>query len=178
MLKKFIGVVSACCLFFSSLAGCTININIGNADENTVNETNGKTIFDYIFNGKEETTIYESRAVIYISHPHEDQTGIISSSDLATSIKLVETYNVILQSSSVQDKIRKEYSGAEYELSLEHIDETETFALIATSETPEYLEDICNMAASLLCEIIPQVMNVSSCKIVDYAKPAQLVGIN
>ena len=81
---------------FSSLAGCTININIGNADENTVNETNGKTVFDYIFNGKEETTMYESRAVIYISNAYEDQTGMISSSDLATSLKLVETYNNIL----------------------------------------------------------------------------------
>ena len=82
MLKKFVGVVSACCLFFSSLAGCTINIYIGNADENTVNETNGKTIFDYIFNGKEETTMYESRATIYIT---------TSMNDNATPAQLVGT---------------------------------------------------------------------------------------
>ena len=149
---------------------------MGNADENTVNEPNSKTIFDYVLNGKEETTMYESRAVIYIFNTHEDQTGTISSSDLTVSIRLVKTYNAILQSSMVQDKIREEYSGTEYELSLEQIDETEIFALIATSETPEHLEDICNMAVSLLCEMIPQVIAGSSCKIVDYAKPAQAVG--
>ena len=168
MLKKFVGVVSACCLFFSSLAGCTININIGNADENTVNETNGK----------EETTMYESRATIYIFNTHENQTGTMSSSDLTVSIELIESYNIILQSSKVQDKIREEYSGTEYTLSLEQINETEIFALIATSETPEYLEDICNMAVSLLCEMIPQVIDGSSCKIVDYAKSVQAVGTN
>ena len=123
MLKKFVGVVSACCLFFSSLAGCTLNINIGNADENSVNKTNGKTI-------------------------------------------------------KVQDKIREEYSGTEYALSLEQTNETEIFTLIATSETPEYLEDMCNMAVSLLCEMIPQVIGGSSCKIVDCAKSAQAVGTN
>ena len=158
MLKKFVGVVSACCLFFSSLAGCTININIGNADENTVNETNGK----------EETTMYESRATIYIFNTHEDQTGTISSSDLAVSLRLIE--------SKVQDKIREEYADVEYTLSLEQINETE-ISLIATSETPEYLEEICNIAVSLFCETLQKIYG-ASCKIVDYAKSAQEVGTN
>ena len=165
-------------MFFSSLAGCTININIGNADENTVNETNGKTIVDYIFNGKEETTMYESRATIYISNTVTAESTAISSSDLTVSKSLAETYSVILSRAKIQNKIKEEYPNIEYELTLEPINETAICAVIATSEHPEKLEDICNLAVSLLCEEVSLIVKGSSCKVVDNATPAQLVGTN
>ena len=163
---------------FGSLAGCTININMGNADENTVNETNGKTIFDYIFNGKEETTMYESRATIYISTTFVPTNNSISSSDLTVSERHLEIYNLFLQTPMIQDKIREQYPGAEYALSLTPIDDTASFALIVTSESPEHLEEICNLAASRFCDTTPGILKGWSCSIIDYAKSVQKVGAN
>lgn len=168
----FLFIVYISCL----LAGCTININVGNPSEDTANKTDGKTDFDYIFNN--ESTMYESRASIYISNTIATEVPAISSSDLKVEKSLVETYSVILQSNMIQGQIREEYSGVEYTLTLESINETEICTLIATGENPEYLDEICNMAVSLLCEQIPKIIQGSSCKVVNYAKPAQLVGTN
>ena len=156
---------------FSLLAGCTININIGAPSANIAEET---TILESNSNPK---TMYESRATILITN-NVSSDAAISSSDLMVPIELVNSYAVILKSNVIQNQIREEYPGSEYELSLEQIDETEIFALIATSETPEYLEDICNRATSLLCEKIPQVIEGSSCKIVDFPHSVQEVGTN
>ena len=168
----FLFIVYISCL----LAGCTININVGNPSEDTANKTDGKTDFDYIFNN--ESTMYESRASIYISNTIATEVPAISSSDLAASASLAETYSVFLNSSKIQNKIKEEYPGVEYTLTLEPINETEICALIATGENPEYLDEICNMAVSLLCEQLPKIIQGSSCKVVNYAKPAQLVGTN
>ena len=65
-----------------------------------------------------------------------------------------------------------------YELTLESINETEIFAIIATSENPERLDDVCNLAVSLLCEEVPLIIDGASCTVVNYAKSAQLVGTN
>lgn len=154
---------------FSLFVGCTININIGNSTEDSTKETNSKSIFDYIFNSAKEPPMYESRASIYISYKTTTDTAI-SSSDLAVSLSLVDTYAKILQSDRVQDKIREEYPAVEYTLSLESLHETELFSIIATGEDPEYLDEICNTAVSMLCEQIPQIVEGSSCKVVDYAK--------
>lgn len=169
--ELFLFVVCIFCL----LSGCTININVGNPSEDTVNKIDDKTVFDYIFNNG--STMYESRSTIYIANTTATDTAI-SSSDSKVAISLVETYSAILQTNRIQGKIREEYPDVEYMLSLEPINETEICTLIATGEKPEYLDEICNMAVSLLCEEIPQIIEGSSCRVVDYAKPAQLVGTN
>lgn len=156
------------------LAGCTININVGNPSEDTANKTDGKTVFDYIFNNG--STMYESRANTYIATTTTDSA--ISSSDLIVAESLVATIDSILQSNVIQDAIRERYPGVEYTLSAEPIGETEMCSISATGEHPEYLDEICNMAVSLLQGQLPQIVEGSSCKVVDYAKPAQLVGTN
>ncbi len=163
----------SCVVFL--IAGCTININVGNPSEDAANETDGKTIFDYIFNSG--STMYESRASIYLETATAADAAI-SSSDLKVAKSLLETYSGILQSNVIQGQIREEFPGVEYTLSLEPRNDTAICALIATGESPEYLDEICNMAVSLLCEQIPQIVEGSSCKVIDYAKPARLVGTN
>ncbi len=175
--KRLSALILLIVYFACFLAGCTININVGNPVEDATKETDNKTIFDHIFNSRKEKTMYESRATILISNRATTDTAI-SSSDLVGHQRLVATYNNILQSRRIQDEIREEYPGVEYSLSLEAINETEIFALIATGENPEHLEGICNTAASVVCEKIPEIVVGSSCKVVDYAKPAQLAGTN
>lgn len=151
---------------FGLLAGCAININIGNPSEDAANKTDGKTIFDYIF--KNGSIMYESRANIYIATTTTDSA--ISSSDLIVTESLVATIDSILQSNMIQDKIREEFPGVEYTLSVESINETELCSIIATGESPEYLDEICNIAVSMLCEQISQIVEGSSCRVIDYAK--------
>lgn len=166
----FLLVVYISCL----LAGCTININVGNPAEDATNETAGKTLFDYIFNSWNQKTMYESRASVYIATTTTDNA--ISSADLAMALALGKTYETILQSKTIQDKIREKYQDVEYELTLEAIDQTEVLTVVVTGEGPEHLEDICNMAASLFCEHVAEVVQGVSCKVIDLATPAQQVG--
>lgn len=170
---RFLLIVCISCL----LAGCTININIGNPPKDATNEADSKTFLDNFVNSEKQKILYESCASIYITTTTATD-ATISSSDLKVAKSLVETYNTILQTNMIQSQIREQYPDIEYTLSLEPIEETEIFALIATGEEPEHLEEICNRAVSLLCEKIPQIVDGVSCKVVDYAKPAQLVGKN
>ena len=160
---------------FGLLTGCTININLGDSSEKDKNKPEDKNIVDYYFG---RNRVYESRATIYISNTVTAESTAISSSDLTVSKSLAETYSVILSSAKIQNKIKEEYPNIEYELTLEPINETAICAVIATSEHPEKLEDICNLAVSLLCEEVSLIVKGSSCKVVDNATPAQLVGTN
>ncbi len=160
---------------FGLLTGCTININLGDSSEKDKNKTEDKTIFDDFFGRRK---VYESRATIYTSNTVTAESTAISSSDLTASTSLAETYSVILNGSKIQNKIKENYPNVEYELILEPINETEVFVLIATSENAENLEDICNLAVSLFCEEVSLIVEGSSCKVIDNATPAQLVGTN
>ena len=161
---------------FGLLAGCTININLGDSSEKDKNKTEDKTTIIDDFFGRNKA--YESRATILISNTATAKSPAISSSDLSVATSLVKTYATILNTSKIQNKITEEYPNIEYELTLEPINETEICAVIATSEHPEKLEDICNLAVSLLCEEVSLIVEGSSCKVIDNATPAQLVGTN
>ena len=161
---------------FGLLTGCTININLGDSSEKDKNKTEDKTTIIDDFFGRNKA--YESRATILISNTATAKSPAISSSDLSATTSLAKTYAAILNNSKIQNKIKEEYPNIEYELTLEPINETEICAVIATSEHPEKLEDICNLAVSLLCEEVSLIVEGSSCKVIDNATPAQLVGTN
>jgi len=162
-------VICMCFLF----AGCTININIGNPTQDAAEDTDSKTIFDNFVNSGNQTTVYQSRATIYISSA---ESNSVSATDLMDSKQLTETYAVILNSQTIQNKIQEEYPNVECEFTLEPINETELFYIIATSENPKKLNDVCNLATSLFCENITNIAEGVSCKVVDLAVNAQLVG--
>ena len=156
---------------FSVITGCTININFGNSSDDALSQTEGKTGFDY--NVNDGRTMYESRAMIYISNSSSADSTLITSSDLTVSKQLIETYTVILDTKKIQSKIQEAYPNVKYKLTLKPANETEIIAIIATGENPEKLADVCNLAVSLMCEEVPHIVEGSFCKVVDYAKPAQ-----
>ena len=158
---------------FGLLTGCTTNINPGDSSEKDKNKTEDKTTIIDDFFGRNKA--YESRATILISNTATAESPAIYSSDLTASQSLAKTYAAILNNSKIQNKIKEEYPNIEYELTLEPINETEICAVIATSEHPEKLEDICNLAVSLLCEEVSLIIPGSSCKVIDYAKSTQKV---
>lgn len=149
---------------FLFAAGCTVNINVGNAADTE----------DITMNQEVDTTfnenVYQSCATVYISNGETTASTSISSSDLAVSKPLVDVCKTMLQSNRIRAKICQEYPAAEFELTLEPMNETEICTIIATSENPEALEEICNMAVSLFCEEVSSIMDGVSCKVVNYAK--------
>ena len=91
MLMKRLSALYLLIVYISFLlAGCTININVGNPSENTANKTDGKTVSDYIFNNG--STMYESRAHIYIATTTTD--SLITSSDLIVAESFVATIDL------------------------------------------------------------------------------------
>jgi hypothetical protein len=160
---------------FYLLTGCTININIGNSDKDPKKDTDGKSILAEIFKKEDQTKLYESRAIIYLTQQSCDY--IYDYNSLAVASQLMKDCGVILQSEAIQKQIHEEYPDVEYTLSLEATDEIELCTVIATSEDPEYLEEICNMAIDLLGEKVADLMGLS-CNVVTYAGPAQEIETN
>lgn len=156
-----------------SLTGCTININIGNSDRDTKKETEGKSILEEIFKKEDQTKLYESRATIFITQ----RSSGYGDNNLAVASQLMKDCSVILQSEAIQKQIHEEYPDVEFTLSLEATDEIELCTVIATSEDPEYLEEICNMAIDLLGEKVADLMGLSY-KVVECAGPAQEIEAN
>ena len=161
-LKRVLALFVFVACVFSFVTGCTININI---DTSSVHK--GDTASN--MRG------YQSRATILITSKVTAEAPSISSSDLIISESIVDTCETILQSDSIQNEIREEYPNVEYELTLEPIDETAVFVITAVGPEPKHLEEICNMAVSLLCEKLPTLLAGTSCKVIDYASSARLV---
>lgn len=154
---------------FLFAAGCTVNINVGNAAD-TENKTMNQGVDTTV-----NESVYQSCAAVLISNGGTTASTSISSSDLAVSKPLVDVCKTILQSNRIREKICEEYPAAKYELTLEPMNETAIFTIIATSKSPEALEEICNMAVSLFCEEVSSKMDGVSCKVIDYAKSVRQV---
>ena len=176
MKKRLLSTFLLIVCLLGLLSGCTININMGTQVETPAEETDSNPNFDAIFHSEEKPTIYESRAKIYITTYTNDSAAIFSS-DITASAPLAEVYRILLQTDRVQGQIREEYPNVAFALSLEQINDTEVFAIIVTGENPQYLEEICKLAASLFCKTVQETV-CASCKIVDYAKTAQKIGAN
>jgi len=170
-LKRLLLLFTLVVCVFLLTTGCSININIGSSSTHTADETTSSHSSDAPSN----ISSYQSRATILITTSDSEKPSICSS-DLVSSKNLVNTYATILLSHRIQNKIHEEYPNIEYTLTLESLRETEIFAIIATSQNPERLEEICNMAVSLFCEEISLLIAGCSCKVIDCASSAQLVG--
>lgn len=117
--------------------------------------------------------IYESRSMIYCANPYADQNAV-SSSDQKVSLRFRATIEKLLQSEEIREAISARYPDAECELSLEPVEDTAICTIVATSENPEHLADICNLAVSLLQESVPAVIPGVEIKIIDRAKQPTL----
>ena len=123
----------------------------------------------------EETTeqsLYTSYATLYVHTQAtvSNENMSISSSDLATSQNLTQTYISIFQSKTVQEEISKEvnkaYPDAEYALSMDSEAEA-ILKLSVTGEDPAHLADICQIAIDVFQEKILNVIEGSTLKIID-----------
>ncbi len=138
----------------------------------------------YAYTSNFITPMYRSSITIYVNNKNattENNTGIvtgISGNDLATSQRLVDTYIQILKSDRVLEPVAASVGGG-YEakhvrslMSAAALNETEVFEVWISHSNPEMAAKIANAIAEVAPKEIADILEGSSTKIIDHAKPA------
>jgi len=124
------------------------------------------------------TPLYSASVSMYVYNSNRADSNI-SSSDLATSQKLVDTYIVILKSNTVLNQVSREL-GEEYSsdairnmLSASSINNTEAFSVTIKHPDPWAAERIVNTIARVSPLEITRVVKAGSVEVIDYATTPQ-----
>lgn len=134
----------------------------------------------YIYTDKVIKKEYTATVSIYVTNRSADsQSGFISSSDLATSQRLVVTYINVLKSDYVLDPVAERLGrkGLDAEvlrgmITAESPDETEVLYISVTSKDRELAKEIANAIVDVApAQIEAKVVGSTSTKL-DYAKKA------
>lgn len=134
----------------------------------------GALVFTYTFCFV--APLYQSSVTIYVNNGTGNNSGSISSTDLAVAIRLVNTYVNILKSDTVLEKVvenaRVEYTAQDIRkmITAEPVEETEMFKVMVTAPDPNEAARIANSVAAVAPSEIASIIDGSAAKIIDYAK--------
>ena len=133
----------------------------------------------YIYSSNFITPRYQATVTLYVNNTVAD-TSEISSSDLATAQRLVDTYVAILQQYSVMEKVadrveeevgkRPNPESIMNVISASAINETEVFTITVNHTNAKMAMTIANAIADVAPGVIESIVVGSSAKIVDYAR--------
>lgn len=133
----------------------------------------------YIYSSNFITPRYQAKVTLYVNNSVSESSEI-SSSDLATAQRLVDTYVAILQQYSVMEKVSdrvEEETGKRLRpeslmnsMTAEAINETEVFTITVTHTNAAMAMTIANAIADVAPGVIESIVVGSSAKIVDYAR--------
>lgn len=124
------------------------------------------------------TPLYKSSAMFYVNNGKLSVGNVsvgLSSSDIAASKSLVDTYIVILKSraclADVMDYAELDYSYAQLKgmISANAVSSTEVFEVVVTNPDAKEAEKIANAIAYILPKRISDIVEGTTAKIVDYA---------
>lgn len=134
-------------------------------------------VIAFVYTAHFVTPMYRSSVTIYVNNSRGgEQVDSISSSNLTTSQKLVNTYINMIRSDTVLEKVAAaselnvSASGIREAMSASQIDETELFKVTITHADPQTAADIANAIAEVAPAEIANFVEGSSTKIIDYAK--------
>lgn len=122
------------------------------------------------------TPMYESSVMFYVNNagPAGDPSGVLSSGDVVTSKYLVESYTVVLKTKGTMDEVI-DYANSDrsyYEVAgmvrAQAVNETELLRVTVSSPDPQEAVKLVNAIAHVLPERVPQIINNSSAKVVEY----------
>ncbi len=124
------------------------------------------------------TPLYQSKVLMYVNNSSfsvSTASVSISSGDISASQSLVATYAVIMNTRTVLDQVADEaglnYSYAQLSsmISTSSVDDTEVFQVVVTSSNPEEAALIANTIAEVFPDVVSDIVEGSSAKVVDYA---------
>lgn len=138
----------------------------------------------FIYTKNFVTPMYSASITMYVNNSTklhgEDVINYITSSDLATSERLVATYVSILRSNTVMEKVSEKVfrdTGVKVyaahirsAMSAASINETEVFSVRINYHDPQMAATIANAIADVAPSEIATIVEGSSTKVVDYAK--------
>lgn len=134
----------------------------------------------YLFSANFITPKYHASVTMYVNNTSKGEASEISSSDLATAQRLVDTYVAILEQYSVMEKVAdrvEEQTGKRpspqsimNNIEASAINETEVFKITVTHTNPKMAMEIANAIANVSPGVIESIVVGSSAKIVDYAR--------
>ncbi len=142
-------------------------------------------VLTYAYTAKFITPMYRSRITLYVNNTvileNSNSLGI-SAADLATSQRLVATYINILKSDRVLTPVAEQVSkqvgvgiSPSYiraYMSAASLEETEMFEVVISNANPYLAEQIANAIADVAPAEIAEIVEGSSTRIIDRAKPA------
>lgn len=135
----------------------------------------------YIYTSNFITPMYRSRITIYVNNTMENPNAnnySITANDLATSQRLVATYINILKSDRVLQPVADSVgdgitpAGIRAMMNAASLNETEVFEVTISSDNPDLAAQIANAIADVAPDHIKEIVEGSSTKIIDTAKPA------
>ena len=121
---------------------------------------------------------YQASTLLYVNNSDisvGSSTFSITASDLTAAQRLVSTYVVILKSRTVLNEVIEKadvdytYSQLNEMISAGAVNSTEVLRIVVTCTSPTDAERIANTIAEVLPERIPEIVNGSDVRIVDYA---------
>ncbi|MCL2058894.1 MAG: Wzz/FepE/Etk N-terminal domain-containing protein, partial [Oscillospiraceae bacterium] len=123
------------------------------------------------------TPMYRTNISVYVKNVSDDvkRSDTINTADLTASQRLVNTYVTIITSNTVLDKVSQnigsiyDASAIRLMMSCAAVRDTEIFTVTVTNASPEIAAYIANAVADVMTVEIPEFLEGSSVKIVDYA---------
>lgn len=136
-------------------------------------------ILMYVYSSNFITPKYRASVTLYVNNTVQDSSEI-SSSDLATAQRLVDTYVAILAQYSTLEKVAdqvEQQTGKKLDpdaivgkLEAAAINETEVFTITVTDTNPKMAMTIANSIADVAPGVIESIVQGSSAKIVNRAR--------
>ena len=122
---------------------------------------------------------YKASVTMYVNNNSSKDNKYVSSSDLAVALRLVATYVNIIKSDRVLERVIDDTGlmlkteKVRSMISAEPEGETEMFRVTVTSTNPQMSADIANTIAKVAPEVIAEIVEGSSAKIIDAARVPQ-----
>lgn len=128
------------------------------------------------YTAKFVTPMYRAKVTMYVNNNAGNNTGNISSSNLAVALQLVNTYMYMITSDTVLQGVADEMNldtqpaALRKLVSTEAVKDTEMFAVYVTHKDPKFAADVANAIAKVAPPLIKQFTGGSNAQIIDYAK--------
>ncbi|WP_216830632.1 YveK family protein [Alkalihalobacterium elongatum] len=123
------------------------------------------------------TPIYQSSTQILVNQSKTDMQNL-TQADLRTNIELINTYNVIMKSPAILDKViaeldlNRSYGALNSSVTVGSAQNSQVVAITVQDEDPVMAAQIANTIASVFQREIVNIMNVDNVSILSEAQPS------
>ena len=129
----------------------------------------------YAYSAYVITPLYSARAMMIVNSG-ERSPDYVSSDQLASSAKLLETYSVIIRSDTVTSEVisnlgmEDTYGSTVRGITVSSVNDTQIMRITVTATDPEIALDVCREITNVAPDVIIDAMEAGSVKLISAAK--------